>query len=496
MPTIGIEMCDAGFRAATFDKDKSEAQVATETDASRGSDWPGFAYYDGQTYSFGRVAEEQWFVHPRRVRHSFWTRLAHEPSTLGPIGKPAPFSQLAFHFFREYTEQIKLTSSDRVVLAVPGSYLKDAATEDEKIGLLLGMANELKLPLVGIVDSACAALCDPRANGFNPTLPVVVIDLCLEGTELTLLTSEEQLARKDFLHLPQSGLTHLLKHVTATMANRFLRHTAFDILEDGQVEQMFFRQTKDFLFSDAPEHRFHINTATRGYELLAKREQLVTDAAAFVATLVQGLQTFLHNSPHASEPCTIALTERAAHIPGVEARLRAVGHHRILRLPAGAAAAGAARFGESRLTVPEDLADVPVDIAVPLSFARRANAPVWEARLLKGRVPGPRPAPTHAILDGIGHAFGQGSHFTIGVANGAVEVSLPDSFNISADCSVSLVREGGRWWFVDSTPARDSAGTPTRATIDSGDHLSIRCGTAAADVLFAHCAANSSRGHD
>src|SRR4051812_38418761 len=336
MATLGIEMCDAGFQAASCRN--SDAQCLSIADANGVLDWPGFAYHDGQKFSFGRAAEDQWFVHPRRVAHTFWARLAHEPSTIGPIGKAAAFSELAYHFFRDFTTRVADTSTnDKLVLAVPGAYLKDAATEEEKIGLLLGMVGELKLPLAGIVDMACAALCDPRANGFNPALPVVVVDLHLEGADITLVSTEERLERKDFIHLPQSGFAQLLKHLTGTMGNRFLRHTAFDILEDGRIEQTFFRQTKDFLLSGAPEHRFQINTSSRTYEMLAKREQLATDTQAFSTTLVQGLQNFLHNSPHASEPCSVALTDRTARVPGLETRLRTAGFHRLLRLPAGAA---------------------------------------------------------------------------------------------------------------------------------------------------------------
>src|SRR4051812_39010798 len=184
MPTLGIEMCDAGFRAASCKQ--NEAQLIPVSGGDGTIDWPGFAYYDNQKFWFGRAAEDQWFVHPRRVVHTFWARLAHEPSTIGPAGRLAPFSELAFHFFREFTQRVTSTgAADKVVLAVPGAYLKDPATEEEKIGLLLGMAGELKLPLTGIVDMACAALCDPRASGFNPALPVVVIDLHLEGAEIT-----------------------------------------------------------------------------------------------------------------------------------------------------------------------------------------------------------------------------------------------------------------------------------------------------------------------
>ena len=500
MPTLGIELCDAAFQAATCSH--HDAQDLSIPDAAGTTDWPGFAYHDGQKFLFGRAAEDQWFVHPRRVAHTFWTRLAHEPSTIGPAGKLARFSELAFHFFREFTQRATTAArAEKLVLAVPGAYLKDPATEEEKIGLLLGMAGELKLPLAGIVDMACAALCDPRGHGFNPALPVVVVDLHLEGADITLVGTEEHLERKDFIHLPHSGYAQLLKHLTATMGNRFLRHTAFDILEDGRIEQTFFRQTKDFLLGAAPEHRFQINTATRTYEMLAKREQLATDAAAFVATLVQGVQSFVHNSPHGAEPCTLALTDRTGRLPGLETKLRAAGFHRILRLAAGAAACGAARIGESRLKPPADLGDVPVETAIPIALAHRSTAAVWEARLQKFRHHGAaRPAPTHVILDGVGTALGGNARFTIGLPGLGADLALPDSFGSAEDCTVPLVRDSGRLWFVD-TALRSAGGTApaasARTAIDAGDRLSIRCGAATVDFLFAHCgAANGARAHD
>src|SRR4051812_16043205 len=127
MPTLGIEMCDAGFQAALGTQ--NDSQVLAVADAGGVPEWPGFAYHDGQRFWFGRTGEDAWFVHPRRVGHTFWSRLAHESSALGPIGKPASFSELAFHFFREFRDRVVAAgiASDKVVLAVPGTYLKDAA---------------------------------------------------------------------------------------------------------------------------------------------------------------------------------------------------------------------------------------------------------------------------------------------------------------------------------------------------------------------------------
>ena len=188
--------------------------------------------------------------------------------------------------------------------------------------------------------------------------------------------------------------------------------------------------------------------------MLAKREQLTTDAPSFVATLVQGLQSFLHNSPHACEPCTIALTARAAQSAGPRARLAPAGFHRILRLPAGAAACGAARIGESRLKPAEDLSDVPVETAVPLRLAPFRRRAVGSAAAKTSRLRSPRPAPTHAILEGIGHAIGTAIRVHHWRRRVGADVALPDAFGSCGRLRVPLVREGDRLWFVDSHRAR------------------------------------------
>jgi hypothetical protein len=493
MPTIGIELCDAALRAAICTN--AEVRLLDVADRHGATEWPGFAYHEGTHFTFGRAAEDMWFVHPRRVVHTFWSKLAHDSSsTFNVAGRPPSFSELAFFFLREYSSCVTATAGTptSVVLAVPGSYLKDEATEEEKVGLLLGMAAELKLPLAGIVDMACAALCDPRAPGFNPTHPVIVVDVQFEGADLTLLAAGERLERKHFLHLPNSGYAKLLKHLTAAMGNRFLRHTAFDILEDGRVEQTFFRQTKDFLESGADEHRYQLNTATRNYEMPAKHEQLVADSQAFVTSLVQGLHSFIDHPAHAAEHCTIALTARTAALPGLEAQLRTAGFPRQLRLPVGAAAAGAARIGEQRLHAQPDPADVPVESSVPLADTHRMAPTRWEARLQKSRHTEPRLAPTHAILDGIGHSLAGHGLFTIGPAAEGANLPLPEDFYAVDDCIVQLVWENHRFWFVDPAPpgAAPSSGPAPRVAIEAGDRLTIRCGPASAEVLFAHCTMN------
>jgi hypothetical protein len=275
-----------------------------------------------------------------------------------------------------------------------------------------------------------------------------------------------------------------MKHLTATMGNRFLRHTAFDIMEDGRIEQAFFRQTKEFLARGAEEHRYQINTVRRNYEMVAKHDQLAGDARAFVDTLAQALAGFVDHTGHAPGHCTIALTSRSATLPGLEARLRGLGFLRQLRLPAGAAAAGAARIGAHRLVAAVDLADVPVERSVPLSDTRRTAPATWETRLHKSRRKALDRPPTHAILDGFGCSLAGRDAFTIGGAAARPDLELPDAFSADSNCLVALQRESGRLWFSEASAER--AGMPP-ILVDSGDRLSIRTGSAVAEILFAHC---------
>jgi len=173
MPSYGISLSDSGFEVAL---DHPELRLVAPEHGGGPLGWMGLAHHDGQKFFFGRPAEGVWFVHPRQICHHFWSRLSREASTVSVEGRPPSFSQLAFFFLRDLQEKIVTAGPmDKLVLAVPGAYLKDAATEDERVGLLLGMAAELKLPLVGIVDMAVAALCDARVDYFDPALPVIVV---------------------------------------------------------------------------------------------------------------------------------------------------------------------------------------------------------------------------------------------------------------------------------------------------------------------------------
>lgn len=484
MAVLGIELCDAGFEAA-LPRDGQDGYPLLETAGPLG--WLGLACQDGARTGFGPTAEELWYVRPKQVTHECWSRLSHEAAPLGLAGRPLSYSQLAYFFLRDYHDRIAAAAGapDKAVLAVPGDYLLDPATEEERIGLLLGMATELKLPLAGIVDMAAAALCDPRLDYFDHHLPVLVVDIHLRGAELTLFQPEPEgrLQRRDFAKVAHIGFGELLRHITSTMANRFLRHTTFDIQEDGRIGQAFYRQTKEFLLSGVMGYHFQINTGTRTYELIATRDQLAADLAAFNQAVLQGTQAIFKKNAARSTRCTVALTARADLLPGLAGVLHAAGFPRVVHLAAGAAARGAARLGTLH-EVPAQLDDVPVLAAAPSELLPRASADRCIIRLVKARRQSLARRPTHAVCEGLGHLLDGQKVFTIGPAALSPDLTLPEEFDAAGSgCQILLEQADGLWWLPGSPVTQ----LHERTLVEVGDRLTIHHGTNDTEVLFAYC---------
>lgn len=495
MAILGIELSDAGVLAAAV-HGEGYRLFPTVKGGETAAPWAGFACHEGAGIIYGPAAEDAWFTTPRRVTSGFLARLTHDPVSLNLPGKVPSHSELAFHFLGEFIERVIAGTgkAEGVVLAVPGAYLRDVATEEERIGLLLGIAVELRLPLAAIIDLACAGLSDPSAPAINPALPVLVIDVNLHTAEISLLAAADQrLARRAFVEVPHAGMAELLKHLNAAMGNRFLRHTTFDILADGRIEQMFYRQTKLFVQGGATEFRYQVNTDQRAYEMPAKHEQLVADSQAFVRQIESVLQPFVRAQSVGSDACTVVLTDRAAAVPGLEARLRADGFLRVVRLTPGAAARGAARLA-ARSQVPGDISTVAVETSLRLSDLHRGGAAPWRIHVHKGKSPGAA-VPTHIVIAGTGHPIGDNGTFTIGTAAAGPDLVLPGNFDAESDGAVSLVRDGGRLWLKEPGAGAAQA---TLTAIESGDRVSVHGAGGAGELLFIHCVAagGSARGHE
>ncbi len=489
MNILGIELCDAGLASAREGAGGSEMiGVGAPEDASLG--WPGIARSQGGKLVFGPEAEAAWFVHPRDVSNLFWDKLSHESSELSLDGTPYSHSQLAFYFLRDYLKRITAATGapDKIGLAVPGRYLRDSATEEEKIGLLLGMAAELELPLTRITDMACAALGEPAARQLPRGAPIIHVDVHLHASEISLLRQEDMLVRKRYHHVPQVGYAQILRHLKNAMGNRFLRHTAFDIHEDRRLEQAFYEQTRLFLLgseASRKEFLYELNTGRRSYQMPMTRLQLATDLQPFDQALLQGVSVIASDSGTTPGGCIISLTDRASRLDGFENLLREAGFSRIFRLRPGAAAMGAASLAMDAPIVTE-LDEMPVEITAPLQALSTHDIPVEFSLQRLVISDGPAPVPSHVIIDGIGHPIGANG-ICIGTrhTHTAVDVSLPEAFDAVGDYLLRIQRDGTH---LRLEAPGDKPGT-VETSLGAGDRLTLRGGGRSTELLFAYCPA-------
>ena len=110
---------------------------------------PGFALLDDEELITGSKAFENARIKPRRIQNRFWSELTTDALD------DRRFQHLsAADLVSRQLEQIwhaVAASGDRLVVAVP------AYMTGEHLGLFLGIANELNVPVVGLVDAAVAA---------------------------------------------------------------------------------------------------------------------------------------------------------------------------------------------------------------------------------------------------------------------------------------------------------------------------------------------------
>ncbi len=156
----------------------------------------------------------------------------------------------------------------------------------------------------------------------------------------------------------------------------------------------------------------------------------------------------------------------------------------------GAAALGAATLAQDWAPV-EDLGDVGVETSVPLYHVAGHDRPV-ESVLLRPTEGMERPAPSHVIVDGIGHAIGING-LTLGTrhAMSGVDVPLPEAFDAVGDYVVRLFREGNDLKL--ESPGSVLAEIPSPIT--AGDRLALRSGGLNTELIFAYCKEPSSNGH-
>jgi hypothetical protein len=400
MAAIGIEAVDAAVIAVR----EGERLAAS----------PGIALLAPSGPVVGEAAAAAARLQPVIAADRFWTDLSQD-AIAGASGRPVSHADLVHAHLGALWRSVA-APGDEAVFAVP------ATLRPHQLGLLLGIARSLAIPVAGVVDAALAA-----CAGLDARPLVLHLDVQMHQALLTELAGHGILRRRRVEIAPRAGLKSMYAAWAQLVSEAMVRRTRFDPLHHAASEQQLYDRLPAWLDALAAGESVDaaVDSGSGSYSATVGREQFTLAAEAWYAQL-DDLVRGLHR---ADEPTTLALSARASRLPALADRLAAAGRLEVVRLPDVAAAAGAAaRATDVGPGDPPALATaLPRVHVVPGGERRRVASPA-----------------THVIQDGRAHAISERG-LVIGQGPGeGRRIALSGSGEGISRLHCTLERAGGR----------------------------------------------------
>ena len=324
MSSVAIELNDAG--------------VAIAKDGALLRESPGYALVDGDRVLVGTEAQRKARLQPRHVHSEFWERLGSDP-----LPRPSRLARCQADLARAHLAHLWGPLSedcDSVIFAVPGSFSRT------QLGLLLGIAQSISIPVVGMVDGAVAGIPDftPKAEGrgsrrAGSDAKLLHIDLQLHRAVVTRLCRAPTLRRTNVDTSSRVGLAVLWDACVALIAEEFVRQTRFDPLYRARTEQQLYDLLPRCLERLRQDTRVAIrmNDGSRSRRIVLRRSQLVEAMSPYTRRLASLVQA----ARGSDKATTLHLSARAYAVPGLAHALGGVSDSEPVGLEPGASALGA-----------------------------------------------------------------------------------------------------------------------------------------------------------
>jgi hypothetical protein len=347
---------------------------------------PGYALVEDEGVVVGSEAVARAHLRPRFVMSRFWERLDGEP-----LGRPFPEGLTAADLVHAHLKSVWEKAGgafDEVVLTVPGTH------GTESLGRLMGIAQALEVPVVGLVDTAVAA----AASGV-PGERLLLVDVHLHRATVAELRQGGEIVRDRLTTIDRWGLHELRDALARRIARSFIHATRFDPLHDAETEQVLHDRLPGWLESLRDGDRALLSITAGGRENEVEVEVSRADVEEWVRPHAEELAQKVSLLKPPGEPTTLLVTAHAAQVPGVVSRLAAMRNSEVVLVPPQAAAAGALRERDALRAGKEGLRFVT---RLPRRERGADDGSVGGAVLLK---PPPVPAPptetgrpTHVLL--------------------------------------------------------------------------------------------------
>lgn len=371
MSIAALELNDAGVTLAV------DGEIVTTS--------PAYALLARDGVKVGESARAAARLEPLNVSSRFWRELDESPlPLLAAAGRSN--ADLASQHLREICDPAR-NRFESFIAVVP------ASMQSRRLMLLLGIARQAELPLVGFVDAAVAA-----AAAWGGSGRFIYVDLHLHEAVLTAVEIGKQASRERFESVARAGLGSFTDLWMKLVANQFVARTRFDPLHEARSEQSLFEALPGLLESLGTQSAIEAEVSLGGetHRIPLTREQVETEAEPLYTQILLAA----HRLRRAGFATAIALSDRAARVPGLARRFADFHDCDVVVFPPASAALAAAA-----LDIPWSVQDesAPLIRAAPLLGGEIA------ARLAPRLAQRAQPAeaatlPTHALYRGLAHA--------------------------------------------------------------------------------------------
>jgi len=315
---------------------------------------PGYALLDDGSIETGIAAERVARRKPRQIHNRYWRELSTEPLGISRFEQVSAAELVSRQLEAMWSAVAQ--PGDELLVAVPPTLAR------EQLALLLGIAQDLGIPIAALVDAAAAA----TRREYRDAV-VVHIDIGLHHVSITRLQQNAQALVEKSEIIESAGIVPLSDAWTRKISDAFVKQSRFDPLHTAETEQTLADTLPEWL---AQAVRSDKVTMTIEYHGIAHEAQLESlDLVSAAAPVYQRIAGQLRALLRADETPAIQLTDRAARMPGLADMLTARVGGELFLLEPGATARGllarAKPTGASSLVRALPWDQTAIDVAVP-----------------------------------------------------------------------------------------------------------------------------------
>ena len=325
MTLIVLELNDTGILAAAAE---SAGLISLD---GQSLESPGFALPQKKDMLVGRAAESKAHLFPRQILNRFWDQINTEPLERATRHAPQNNAEIAFRHLSVIWPQLQ-NFGDEIVVLTPGFY------EKSQLGLILGIAQELGIPVKGFLPAALAAASRPV-----PDKLLLHLDIHLHRLEVVYLEQGEKLTLRDTATTSEKGLLYLHRQWVDAIAREFVRTTRFDPFHQAASEQELYDRLPAIIshMQHNPSMLLELNGKAAPYSITLERDLMVHGGESVYAEILRLIDRMQDKRAGGHKSTVLQVSHRLARLPGCMEMLRSIKDTQIIELDQEAGVFGA-----------------------------------------------------------------------------------------------------------------------------------------------------------